>query len=211
MVTITRSGYVKRTKSAIYKTQGRGGKGVIGAKPKEGDIVAQVLTTTNHAFVLVFSNRGKVYRIKAHEIPEKERIARGVSIRNILPFGPEESVAAILDTKDFATHKYLVIATRKGIIKKTEFTAYNTSRRDGVIALNLREDDEVVSVKATAGTDELVMVSHKAISLSRCKSRRKSSSHQSTGSGQTSANVWWMNSTRALRPGGIGGYWYSFF
>ncbi len=165
VVTITRSGYVKRTKSAIYKTQGRGGKGVIGAKPKEGDIVAQVLTTTNHAFVLVFSNRGKVYRIKAHEIPEKERIARGVSIRNILPFGPEESVAAILDTKDFATHKYLVIATRKGIIKKTEFTAYNTSRRDGVIALNLREDDEVVSVRATAGGDELIMVSRKAMAI----------------------------------------------
>jgi len=165
VVTITRSGYVKRTKSAIYKTQARGGKGVIGAKPKEGDIVAQVLTTTNHAFVLVFSNRGKVYRIKAHEIPEKERIARGVSIRNILPFGPEESVAAILDTKDFATHKYLMIATRKGIIKKTEFTAYNTSRRDGVIALNLREDDEVVSVKATAGTDELIMVSRKAMAI----------------------------------------------
>ncbi|HYR64332.1 MAG TPA: DNA gyrase subunit A [Actinomycetota bacterium] len=165
VVTITRSGYVKRTKSAIYKTQGRGGKGVIGAKPKEGDIVSQVLTTTNHAFVLVFSNRGKVYRIKAHEIPEKERTSRGVSIRNILPFGPEESVAAILDTKDFATHKYLVIATRKGIIKKTEFTAYNTSRRDGVIALNLREDDEVVSVKATAGNDELIMVSRKAMAI----------------------------------------------
>src|SRR5438309_64690 len=96
VITITRSGYVKRTKSAIYKIQGRGGKGVIGAKPKEGDIVSEVLTTTNHAFVLVFSNRGKVYRIKAHEIPEKERTARGISIRNLLPFGPEESVAAIL-------------------------------------------------------------------------------------------------------------------
>ena len=165
VITITRSGYVKRTKSAIYKIQGRGGKGVIGAKPKEGDIVSEVLTTTNHAFVLVFSNRGKVYRIKAHEIPEKERTARGISIRNLLPFAPEEGVAAVIDTRDFETHKYLVIATKKGIIKKTEFNAYNTSRRDGIIALNLRDDDEVVAVKATAGTDELIMVSRKGMAI----------------------------------------------
>ena len=165
VITITRSGYIKRTKSAIYKLQGRGGKGVIGAKPKEGDIVSQVLTTRNHAFVLVFSTRGKVYRIKAHEIPEKERTARGVSIRNILPFTPEEAVAAVIDTRDFETHKYLVIATKKGIIKKTEFNAYNTSRKDGIIALTLREDDEVVMVKATSGDDELIMVSRKAMAI----------------------------------------------
>jgi DNA gyrase subunit A len=165
VVTITRSGYIKRTKSAIYKIQGRGGKGVIGAKPKEGDIISQVLTTTNHAFVLVFSTRGKVYRIRAHEIPEKERTARGISIRNILPFAPEESVAAVIDTRDFETHRYLVIATKKGIIKKTEFNAYNTSRRDGIIALNLRDDDEVVMVKATSGDDELIMVSRKGMAI----------------------------------------------
>ncbi len=165
VVTITRSGYVKRTKSANYKIQGRGGKGVIGAKPKEGDIVAQVLTTTNHAFVLVFSTRGKVYRIKAHEIPEKERTARGTSIRNILPFTPEEAVAAVIDTRDFEAHKYLVSATKKGIIKKTEFNAYNTSRKDGIIALTLREDDEVVMVKATSGEDEVIMVSRKGMAI----------------------------------------------
>ncbi|GAC1361913.1 MAG: DNA gyrase subunit A [Actinomycetota bacterium] len=165
VITITRSGYIKRTKSAIYKIQGRGGKGVIGAKPKEGDIVSQVLTTTNHAFLLVFSSRGKVYRIKAHEVPEKERTSRGISIRNILPFTPEESVAAVIDTRDFETHKYLVIATKKGIIKKTEFNAYNTSRRDGIIALTLREDDEVEMVKATSGDDELIMVSRKAMAI----------------------------------------------
>jgi DNA gyrase subunit A len=165
VITITRSGYVKRTKSAIYKLQGRGGKGVIGAKPKEGDIVSQVLTTTNHAFVLVFSTRGKVYRIKAHEIPEKERTARGTSIRNILPFTPEEAVAAVIDTRDFETHRYLVVATKKGIIKKTEFNAYNTSRKDGIIALTLREDDEVVMVKATSGEDELIMVSRKGMAI----------------------------------------------
>ena len=165
IITNTRSGYIKRVKAATYKTQGRGGRGVIGAKPKEGDIVDRMLTTTNHAFILVFSNRGKVYRIKAHEVPEKERTARGISIRNLLPFTADESVAALIDTRDFEAHKYLVIATKKGVIKKTAFTAYNTSRRDGIIALNLRGDDEVVQVRATSGEDELVMVSRKGMSI----------------------------------------------
>ncbi|HVE76955.1 MAG TPA: DNA gyrase subunit A [Actinomycetota bacterium] len=165
VITITRSGYVKRVKAATYKTQGRGGKGVIGAKPKEGDIVQHLMSTTNHAFLLIFSNRGKVYRIKAHEVPEKERTARGISIRNLLPFTAEEAVAAVIDTRDFKSHNYLVIVTKKGIIKKTEFTAYNSSRRDGIIALNLRDDDEVVQVRATSGTDELIMVSRKAMAI----------------------------------------------
>ena len=165
IVTITRSGYIKRVKSAIYRTQGRGGKGVIGAKPKEGDIVDRMLTTTNHAFVLVFSNRGKVYRLKAHEIPEKDRTARGVSIRNILPFTTDEAVAALIDTRDFDTHKYLVIATKHGIIKKSDFSAYNTSLRAGIIAINLRKGDEVVKVAATTGDDELVMVSRKGMAI----------------------------------------------
>ncbi|HLF70196.1 MAG TPA: DNA gyrase C-terminal beta-propeller domain-containing protein, partial [Actinomycetota bacterium] len=165
VVTITRSGYIKRVKSSIYKTQGRGGKGVIGAKPKEGDLVQHMLTTTNHAYVLVFSNRGKVYRIKAHEIPEKDRTARGTSIRNILPFVAEEAVAEVVDTRDFETHRYLVIATRTGIIKKTEFNAYNSSRRDGIIAINLRDNDEVVRVRPTAGDDELIMVSRKGMGI----------------------------------------------
>ena len=165
VITITRSGYIKRVKAATYKTQGRGGKGVIGGKPKEGDIVDRMLTTSNHAFVMIFSNRGKVYRLKAHEIPEKERTARGISIRNLLPFTAEESVAALIDTRDFETHKYLVIGTMKGVIKKTEFNAYNSSRRDGIIALNLRENDEVVQVRATSGEDELVMVSRKGMAI----------------------------------------------
>ncbi|MGH2810416.1 MAG: DNA gyrase C-terminal beta-propeller domain-containing protein, partial [Actinomycetota bacterium] len=165
IVTITRSGYIKRVKSATYKTQGRGGRGVIGGKPKEGDIVDQMLTTTNHAFVLIFSNRGKVYRIKAHEIPEKERTSRGVSIRNLLPFASDEAVAAVIDTRDFQAHRFLVIATKLGVIKKTEFTAYNSSRRDGIIAINLRPDDEVVRVRATSGEDELIMVSRRGMAI----------------------------------------------
>jgi DNA gyrase subunit A len=165
VVTITRSGYIKRVKSTTYKTQGRGGKGVIGAKPKEGDIVQHMLTTSNHAFVMIFSNRGKVYRIKAHEIPEKERTSRGISIRNLLPFGPDEAVAEVIDTRDYETHNYLVIATAQGIIKKTLFNAYNSSRKDGIIAINLREDDQVVSVRATSGKDELIMVSRLGMAI----------------------------------------------
>lgn len=165
VVTITRSGYIKRVRSDIYKTQGRGGKGIIGAKPKEGDIVQHMLTTTNHSYVMIFSNRGKVYRLKAHEIAEKDRTARGTSIRNLLPFIEEETVAAVIDTRDFQAHNYLVICTKSGIIKKTEFTAYNSSRRDGIIAINLRDGDEVVMVRATSGDDALIMVSKRAMAI----------------------------------------------
>lgn len=165
IVTITRSGYIKRVKASVYRTQGRGGKGVIGAAPKEGDIVDRVLTTTNHAYVLIFSNRGKVYRVKAHEIPEKDRTARGVSIRNLLPFTADEQVAAVIDTRDFEAHKYLVIGTKRGIIKKTAFGAYDTSLRSGIIALKLRPKDEVVGVRATSGGDELIMVSRRGMAI----------------------------------------------
>ena len=165
IVTISRSGYVKRVPATTYRTQGRGGKGIRGAKPREGDIVEHLLTTTNHAYVLFFSNRGKVYRIKAHEIPEKDRTARGISIRNLLPLSGDDSLAAVIDTRDYETHKFLVIATKKGVIKKTAFQAYDSSRRDGIIAVKLRTGDEVVHVRATSGEDELILVSRKAQSV----------------------------------------------
>ena len=161
VVTITRSGYIKRVPANVYRTQGRGGKGIRGARPKQDDIVEHLLTTSNHAYVLFFSNRGKVYRIKAHEIPEKDRTARGISIRNLLPLQSDESIAAVIDTRDYETHRYLVIATKRGVIKKTAFQAYDSSRRDGIIAIKLRQDDEVVQVRATSGENELIMVSRK--------------------------------------------------
>ncbi|TMK55003.1 MAG: DNA gyrase subunit A [Actinobacteria bacterium] len=161
VVTITRSGYIKRVPANVYRTQGRGGKGIRGARPKQDDIVAHLLTTSNHAYVLFFSNRGKVYRIKAHEIPEKDRTARGISIRNLLPLQSDESIAAVIDTRDYETHRFLVIATKRGIIKKTAFQAYDSSRRDGIIAIKLRQDDEVMQVRATSGENELIMVSRK--------------------------------------------------
>lgn len=181
IITITRSGYIKRVKAATYKTQGRGGRGVIGGKPKEGDIVQHLLTTSNHAFLLIFSNRGKVYRMKAHEIPEKERTSRGVSIRNLLPFTPEESVAAMIDTRDFEAHKFLVMGTKKGVVKKTLFNAYNSSRRDGIIAINLRPEDEVVMVRATSGEDELIMVSRRAMAICFSESDVRPMARQASG------------------------------
>ncbi|MGH2731493.1 MAG: DNA gyrase subunit A, partial [Actinomycetota bacterium] len=165
IITITRGGYIKRTKASIYRTQGRGGRGVLGAGLKEGDIVSQALTTTNHSYLLVFSNRGKVYKVRAHEVPERDRTARGVSIRNLLPFTLDEGVAAAIDTRDFETHQYLVIATKQGVTKKTAFGAYDSSRRDGIIALSLRGEDEVVAVRATSGRDELIMVSRNAMAI----------------------------------------------
>jgi DNA gyrase subunit A len=165
ILTISRSGYIKRVPSSTFRTQGRGGKGIRGAKPKEGDIVAHLLTTTNHAYVLFFSNRGKVYRIKAHEIPEKDRTARGISVRNLLPLATDESIAAVIDTRDYVAKQFLVIATKRGVIKKTAFQAYDSSRRDGIIAVNLRPDDEVVQVRATSGEDELILVSKGGMSI----------------------------------------------
>jgi DNA gyrase subunit A len=161
VITITRSGYIKRVAAGVYRTQGRGGKGVRGARTKEDDIVAHLLTTSNHAYVLIFSNRGKVYRVKAHEIPEKDRTARGISIRNLLPFTADESVAAVIDTRDYESYRFLTIATRKGQIKKTAFHAYDSSRRDGIIAIKLKEGDEVVQVRPSKGEDEYVLVSRR--------------------------------------------------
>ncbi|HVL32552.1 MAG TPA: DNA gyrase subunit A, partial [Actinomycetota bacterium] len=165
VITITRTGYIKRVPASVYRTQGRGGRGIRGARAKQDDIVAHLLTTSNHAYVLFFSNRGKVYRIKAHEIPEKDRTARGISIRNLLPFTADEAIAAVIDTRDYESYRFLTIATRNGVVKKTAFQAYDSSRRDGIIAIKLRENDEVVQVRATSGEDELVLISHRGQSI----------------------------------------------
>jgi DNA gyrase subunit A len=161
VLTMTRAGYAKRVKSTVYKTQGRGGRGVKGVVAKQDDIVEHLLTTSNHAYVLFFSNTGRVYRIKAHEIPEKDRTARGTSIRQLLPIASDEYIAAIIDTRDYESYRYLTIATKKGIVKKTPFQAYDSSRRDGIIAIKLKEDDEVVAVRPSKGDQEILMVSHR--------------------------------------------------
>jgi DNA gyrase subunit A len=142
-----------------FKTQGRGGRGVSGGKLKLDDIVRHVIFTTAHAHLLFFSNLGKVYRLRALEIPERERTAKGMPIVNLLPLIPGERVEAIIDTREFGIDRYLFFATKNGVVKKTTFTEYDKSRRDGLIAINLKDGDELVKVIETNGDDDIFMVS----------------------------------------------------
>ena len=158
VVVMTEAQYVKAVPAASFKTQGRGGRGVSGAKLKSDDIVRHVIFTTAHAFLLFFSNRGKVYRLRAMDLPERERQAKGMPIVNLLPLQAGETIQAIIDTRDFAAERYLFFATRKGVVKKTGFDEYDNGRRDGLIALNLRDGDELVKVIETSGTDDIFMV-----------------------------------------------------
>lgn len=159
VVVMTQAQYVKAVPASSFRTQSRGGRGVKGATLKEDDIVRRVLFTTAHAYLLFFSNRGRVYKIRAADIPERERTAKGIPIVNLLPLQPGETVQAIIDTREFPGERYLFFATRSGQVKKTAFDAYNSSRRDGIIALNLKDGDELVRVIETTGDDDIFMVS----------------------------------------------------
>ena len=158
VVVMTEAQYVKAVPATAFKTQGRGGRGVSGGKLKQDDIIRHVIFTTAHAHLLFFSNRGRVYRLRALDIPERERTAKGMPIVNLLPLQSDEYIQAIIDTRDFAGERFLFFATRKGTVKKTAFDAYNSSRRDGLIAINLHDDDELVKVIETSGTDDIFMV-----------------------------------------------------
>ena len=159
VVTMTRAGYIKTVPADAFRTQGRGGRGVRGAKLKEEDLIAHVVHTTAHAFLLLFSNRGRVYRLRVHEVPQKERTARGTAVVNLLPLAPDENIQAIVATRDFDSGDYLLFATKSGQVKKTAFTEYDKSRREGFIAIALRSGDELVRVVATSGDDDVVIVS----------------------------------------------------
>ena len=159
VVVMTEAGYVKTVDADAFKTQGRGGRGVAGAKLKADDLVSHVIFTTAHAHLLFFSNRGKVYRLRAMDIPERERTAKGIPIVNLLPLVAGETIRAIIDTRTFAGERFLFFATRRGQVKRTVFTEYDSSRRDGLIALNLREGDELVRVIETTTGDDIFMVS----------------------------------------------------
>jgi DNA gyrase subunit A len=161
VIVMTEAQYVKAVTADSFKTQGRGGRGVSGAKLKTDDIVRHVIFTTAHAYLLFFSNRGRVYRLRALDVPERERTAKGMPIVNLLPLQAGEHIQAIIDTRDFAAERYLFFATRQGVVKKTAFNEYDNGRRDGLIALNLRDGDELVRVIETTGTDDIFMVSRK--------------------------------------------------
>ncbi|WP_448006888.1 DNA gyrase subunit A [Agromyces bauzanensis] len=165
VVTVTRGGYVKRTRSDNYRSQHRGGKGVRGAQLRADDVVEHFFVTTTHHWLLFFTNMGRVYRAKAYEIQEGGRDAKGQHVANLLEMQPDEQIAEILDIRDYEVAKYLVLATRDGLVKKTDLTAYDTNRSRGVIAINLREGDELVSAMLADDDDEILLVSRKGMSL----------------------------------------------
>jgi DNA gyrase subunit A len=165
VITITRDGYAKRTKADLYRSQRRGGKGVRGAALKQDDIVEHFFTTTTHHWILFFTNQGRVYRAKAFELPDSGRDARGQHVANLLAFQPEEQIAQVLDVKGYDQSPYLVLATRGGMVKKTKLAEYDSNRSGGVIAINLREGDEVISAILCSADDDLMLVSRKGQSV----------------------------------------------
>jgi DNA gyrase subunit A len=159
VITITKSGYIKSLPLTTYRSQHRGGVGVTGMDMKDGDYIEHLFVCSTHDFLLFFTNRGKVYRSKVYELPEASRTAKGRSLNNFLPLREGERVHAVIDTRDFSEGGYLVFATRKGQLKKTEFAAYNTPiKADGIIAIKIRDDDELVAVRKTTGDDDIIMV-----------------------------------------------------
>ena len=165
VITMTQAGYVKSVAADAFRVQGRGGRGVQGAKLKDEDFVEQIVHTTTLAHLLLFSNMGRVFRLRGHEIPMKERTAKGTAIVNLLNLQPNESIQAIVATKDFPTNEFLVFATSSGTVKKTSFSEYDKSRREGWIAIKLRPGDEVVRVIATTGDDDLMMVTLRGLAI----------------------------------------------
>ncbi len=165
VITMTRAGYVKSVAVDAFRVQGRGGRGVQGAKLRDEDFVDQIIHTTTHAYVLLFSNRGRVFRLRGYEIPRKERTAKGTAIVNLLNLQPNEAIQAVVATPDFPDNQYLVFLTAAGTVKKTAFSEYDKSRREGWIAIHLREDDEVVRVVPTGGHDDLMVVTRRGMAI----------------------------------------------
>jgi DNA gyrase subunit A len=159
VIVMTQAQYVKAVPASSFRAQARGGRGVKGATLKEDDLVRRVLFTTAHAYLLFFSNRGRVYKLRSADIPERERTAKGIPIVNLLPLQAGETIQAIIDTREFPGERFLFFVTKSGQVKKTGFDAYNSSRRDGLIALNLKGDDELVRVIETSGGDDIFIVS----------------------------------------------------
>jgi DNA gyrase subunit A len=165
VVTITRTGYAKRTKTDLYRAQRRGGRGVQGAALRADDIVEHFFVSSTHDWILFFTNKGRVYRAKAYELPEANRNARGQHVANLLAFQPGETVAQIITLKNYEVAPYLVLATKHGLVKKTKLAEFDSNRSGGLIAINLREDDELIDAALISADDDLLLVSRKAMSI----------------------------------------------
>ncbi len=182
VIAITQSGYVKSLPLATYRQQQRGGRGVTGMDMKDGDFIEHLFVCSSHDYLLFFSNRGKVYRSKVYELPEASRTAKGRALVNILPLRDGERIQAVLSTRDFTETKYLVFATRSGTVKKTELLAYNTPiKADGIIAINIREDDELLAVRAVDPEDEIIMVSRAGLTVRFAESDARPMGRDTTG------------------------------
>src|SRR5215468_6562821 len=191
VIAITRSGYVKRLPVTAYREQRRGGIGVMGMELKEDDYIEHLFVASTHDYVLFFTNVGKVYRLKVHELPLGSRQSKGRAIQNLLPFRQDELVRAVIQTRDFEEAKYLVFATKNGVVKKTELAAYNTPlKADGIIAIKMRDGDELVSVRHSTGEDDILMVSRKGQAI-------RFSEREARPMGRDTAGVAGMK----LRPG----------
>jgi DNA gyrase subunit A len=182
VITITQSGYIKSLPLATYRQQQRGGRGVTGMDMKDGDFIEHLFVCSSHDYLLFFSNRGKVYRSKVYELPEASRTAKGRALVNVLPLREGERIQAVLSTRDFSETKYLVFATRKGTVKKTELAAYNTPiRADGIIAINIRDDDELLAVRGVGAGEEVIMVSKAGLAVRFPESAARSMGRDTTG------------------------------
>ena len=165
VVTITRTGYAKRTKTDLYRAQRRGGKGVQGAALRADDIVAHFFVSSTHDWILFFTNKGRVYRAKAYELPEANRNARGQHVANLLAFQAGETIAEVIALPHYEVSPYLVLATKLGLVKKTKLTDFDSNRTGGIVAINLRDDDELIDASLISGDDDLLLVSRKAMSI----------------------------------------------
>jgi len=164
VVTITSGGYAKRTKADLYRAQRRGGRGVKGAALRQDDVVEHLFVTTTHHWILFFTNKGRVYRAKAYQLPDSGRDARGQHVANLLAFQPDEAITQVLAIDNYAAGENLVLATRNGMVKKTKLSDYDTNRQGGIIAINLGDDDELISARLVSDQDELLLVSRKGMS-----------------------------------------------
>lgn len=165
VITITHQGYIKRLPISTYKNQKRGGRGVVAMGTKENDFVEHLFVTSSHANLLFFTNKGKVYRLKAYELPELSRTARGTPIINLIQIAPRETINAVIPIRDFSENSYLVFATKEGVIKRTELAAFEHIRKGGLFAINLREDDELIGVRLTDGSQEVILGTRMGMSI----------------------------------------------
>jgi DNA gyrase subunit A len=165
VVTVTRTGYAKRTKTDLYRAQRRGGKGVQGASLKADDIVEHFFVSSTHDWILFFTNKGRVYRTKAYELPEANRNARGQHVANLLAFQPDETIAEVIALKNYEVAPYLVLATKHGLVKKSKLTDFDSNRSGGIVAINLRDDDELIDAALVSSQDDLLLVSRNAMSI----------------------------------------------